>query len=171
MKKNKKIVGITFCAAVSLIVVLSVTNDSQANVVSKAEKLEKLTQEESNLRTKFDALPENSEERNELGRKVKEAGITAGNLKEEINPVDPRTELEANLKSYKNVLGTKDYYSTKTSHPQYGKAYAKAAKIVAEKEVRLAEIEKDLKENKKPVDQLVKEFEELRMQQELIINN
>ncbi|USB32390.1 hypothetical protein [Paenibacillus sp. YPG26] len=175
MRRIKKNIAIAVCAAVVLTAGLSATSISTADELSNKEILADLKQAEAAVKSKLEAMPaQTPEDINaavEQGRKVKEAGLEAAALESTINPVDSRIQLEEDLRALKDVLATKGYYATLSNDPKYGEEYAKAAEILAGKKIKLAQIEKDLKENKNPVDQLIKEYEELRAQRELNINN
>jgi hypothetical protein len=59
-------------------------------------------------------------------------------------------------------LAEADCFKSKVDEPVYGEMYKKGIKIVEQKEIDLAEIEKELKENKTPVAELLKRFEKVR---------
>lgn len=162
-------------AAVVFTSSFSIANDSRAAQLHKKEMMAQLKLEEEALRIRIETMApaRTSEERdkiNELGHKLKETGLAVRALDEEINPVDLTVKLEGDIQSLKGIFATKGYYSTKINHPSYGKQYARAAEILAEKKARLTEIEQDLQENNKPVEQLVREFEEVRDRRELWID-
>lgn len=96
------------------------------------------------------------------GLKVKQLGKEVGELEAEINPPDPKKELEANIRSLKGVLAEAAYFRTKVDDPIHGEMYQKGIPIVEQKKIDLAEIENDLKENKIPLVDIIQRFEKVR---------
>ncbi|MEY9096549.1 hypothetical protein [Paenibacillus sp. RC84] len=173
--KKTLIVGV--CSVTALVIVgLGLNSSSQAVGFDKKERLETLKKEEQRLRATLDSRqPGASETTTEkLQREqdeilVKKIGIEAGTLQDELYPPDSKTVLEENIRSLKNILEINGYYEIKKNDPVNGKAYEKAARILNEKKKTLAEIEHQLKDGSKPIEQLTKEFEDLRAVRELTI--
>jgi len=174
--KKTWIVGV--CSATALIIVGSGWNSSsQADGFDKKERLETLKKEEQRLRAILDSRQSGASEttaeklqREQDERLVKKIGIEAGTLQDELYPPDTKAVLEENIRSLRSILEINNYYETKKNDPVNGKAYERAARILNEKIKTLAIIEHQLKDGSKPIDQLTKEFEELRAVRELIIN-
>ncbi|MFS0836220.1 hypothetical protein [Paenibacillus sp. 1P03SA] len=166
------------CSATALIIAgLGWNSSSQADGFDKKERLEILKKEEQRLRAILDSgQPGASEttaeklQREKDERLIKKIGIEAGTLQEELYPPDSKAVLEENIRSLKNILEINGYYETKKNDPVNGKAYKRAARILNEKKKTLAEIEHQLKDGSKPIEQLTKEYEELRAVRELTIN-
>lgn len=174
--KKTWIIGV--CSATAFVIIgLGWNSSSQADGYDKKGRLETLKKEEQRLRVILDSgQPGASEttaeklQREQDERMVKKIGIEAGTLQDELYPPDSKARLEENIRSLKNVLEINGYYETKKNDPVHGKAYEKAALILNEKKKTLAEIEHQLKEGSKPIEQLTKDFEDLRAVRELTVD-
>lgn len=163
--KNKFL--ITTYASLALIIGGSLSYSAYADTVPKAVKLAQLKNDFEREKAKFEAMPqstsaEDSAKIEAQGRKVKQLGWEAGELEAEINPPDPKKELEANIRSLKGVLAEASYFRTKVDDPIRGDMYKKGVTIVEQKKIDIAEIEKDLEENKIPLVDLIQRFEKVR---------
>ncbi|WP_217562001.1 hypothetical protein [Paenibacillus sp. GbtcB18] len=174
--KKTLIVGV--CSVTALVIGgLGLNSSSQADGFDKKERLEILKKEEQRLRAALDSRQPGASEttaeklqREQDERLVKKIGIEAGTLQDELYPPDSKAILEENIRSLKNILEINGYYETKKNDPVNGETYEKAARILNEKKKTLAEIEHQLKDGSKPIEQLTKEFEELRAVREITIN-
>ncbi|MVP01879.1 hypothetical protein [Paenibacillus lutrae] len=174
MKIRKVLMVATICGVLAFAIGFSLNNNSFALDTDKKEKHEKLKKESLYEQEKWERMPkaktvEEQLKIDEQGKKVKEIGIAVGELEKELTPVDLKAKLEDDIFSLRRVMETKGYYKTMTDDPKYGAAYAKAAEILEKKKETLAQIEKDLRENKKSIEQLAKEYAELEKIQEFIL--
>jgi hypothetical protein len=175
MTNSKKWVLISGIAASVLLtgVVFSQSTlaDVEAGKLEKAERYQKLKQEEAAERTKLESMPANTKEEVEKqvqqGLKVKQRGLEAGKLREELQPKDAKVRLEEDLRTVRNIFTTKKYYAGMVNDPVYGEQYKKAYEILMMKFEVLEKIERDFKENNKPVEQLQKELDDLLKLKEL----
>jgi flagellar biosynthesis component FlhA len=149
----------------------SILADVEAGKREKAERYQKLKQEEAAERAKLESMQANTKEEVEKqvqqGLKVKELGLEAGKLQEELHPKDAKVRLEEDLRSVRNIFTTHKYYASMVNDPVYGEQYKKAYEILMMKFEVLEKIERDFKENNKPVEQLQNELDDLLKIKEL----
>lgn len=167
VNNKKKFVLISVCVVLIFTIGGVLGNNIFADIVPKEERLKQLQVAEKEEKTKLEAMPnqtlEEIEKTVEQGHKVKEIGLEVGKLIEELAPpTDPKKELEDNIRGLKGVLAETAYFKTKVDDPIHGEMYKKGIRIVEQKKIDLAEIENDLKENKMPVEELIKKFENIR---------
>ncbi|NOU74270.1 hypothetical protein GC098_23220 [Paenibacillus sp. LMG 31458] len=163
--KNK----IMISACVSLVIIIggSLSYSAYADNLPNAVKLSQLKNDFEKEKAIFESMPESKTDEDHAkvekqGRKVKELGREAGLLEADLNPPDPKKELENNIRGLKGVLAETEYFKTRVDDAAYGEMYKEGIKIVEQKKRDLAEIEKELKDNKAPIEELVKRFEKVR---------
>lgn len=171
MTNKTKWLSISLCAGLAITTGGFFGYNTYADNIPKALKFEQLKTDVENEKSKFEKMPNTTPEEIksvvEQGKKVKELDWEMAELQKELNPSDSKKILEQDIMSLKGILETKSYYKTMVDDPINGRSYAKAAEIVEQKKKDLTQLEKDFKEDKKPVDELKKEFERIRDAQEL----
>ncbi|MDQ0887886.1 hypothetical protein QFZ81_002974 [Paenibacillus sp. V4I9] len=163
--KNK--ILISACVGLAIIIGGSLSYNAYADILPNAVKLSQLKNDFEKEKAIFESIPESKTDEDHAnvekqGRKVKELGLEAGLLEADLNPSDPKKELEDNIRGLKGILAENEYFKTRVDDPEYGEMYKKGIKIVEQKKKDLAEIEKEFKDNKTPIEELVKRFEKVR---------
>lgn len=173
MKNSKRLI-----VAASCVMFLAISGtwgyEAFAGEVDKKQLLEQNLALEKAEMEKLQKMPNQTDEEieavNEQDRKVKELGLANGELIAEVYPVDPKVELEGKIVTLKDVLIIDEHhYNSNIDDTKRGAAYAKAADSAANKLKTLAQIESDLKENKKSIAQLIEEYEKVWKTTDLII--
>ncbi|MEC0247421.1 hypothetical protein P4H65_16665 [Paenibacillus chitinolyticus] len=166
--KTKKVKKTTLIISAGLVISLGTLfsyqtyADSSPSITKLSEKKDQFAKEKE----KLEKMPGNTEEeikkKVEQGKKVKSLGIETGKLEAEVNPPDPKADLEYNLRSMKGVLAEAASFTTDESDPVKVEKLKKGLQTVEKMKVELASIEKDYKENKAPLNDLIKRFEKLQ---------
>jgi hypothetical protein len=127
--KNKTL--ISACVGLAIIIIGgSLSYNAYADILPKIVKLTQLKTDFEKEKAIFESMPDSKTDEDHAkvekqGKKVKELGWEAGLLEAELNPPDPKKELEDNIRGLKGILAETEYFKTKVDDQKYVEMYKK----------------------------------------------